>query len=35
MLVSTAWLGQHLNDSNIVILKVSRDHTAVERVERF
>jgi hypothetical protein len=34
MLVSAIWLGQHLNDSNIVILRVSRDHTAVERRER-
>jgi thiosulfate/3-mercaptopyruvate sulfurtransferase len=30
MLVSTAWLEQHLNDSNIVILQVSRDHTAYD-----
>jgi 3-mercaptopyruvate sulfurtransferase SseA len=30
MLVSTAWLGQHLNDSNIVILQVSSDHTAYD-----
>ncbi len=30
MLVSTAWLGQHLNDSNVVILQVSRDHTAYD-----
>jgi thiosulfate/3-mercaptopyruvate sulfurtransferase len=30
MLVSTAWLEQHLNDSNVVILQVSRDHTAYD-----
>lgn len=30
MLVSTAWLEQHLNDSNIVILQVSRDHSAYD-----
>ena len=30
LLVSTAWLGQHLNNSNIVILQVSRDHTAYD-----
>jgi len=30
MLVSTAWLAQHLNDPNIVILQVSRDRTAYD-----
>lgn len=30
MLVSTAWLAQHLSDPNIVILQVSRDHTAYD-----
>src|SRR5665213_1306541 len=30
MLVSTAWLAQHLGDPNIVILQVSRDHTAYD-----
>ncbi len=30
MLVSTAWLEQHLNDANVVILQVSRDHTAYD-----
>jgi thiosulfate/3-mercaptopyruvate sulfurtransferase len=30
MLVSTAWLAQHFNDPNIVILEVSRDHTAYD-----
>jgi thiosulfate/3-mercaptopyruvate sulfurtransferase len=30
MLVSTAWLAQHINDPNIVILQVSRDHTAYD-----
>jgi len=30
MLVSTAWLEQHLKDPNVVILQVSRDHTAYD-----
>ena len=30
MLVTTAWLAQHLNDSNLVILQVSRDRTAYD-----
>ena len=30
MLVSTAWLAEHLNDPNIVILQVSRDRTAYD-----
>ena len=30
MLVTTAWLGQHLNDSKLVILQVSRDRTAYD-----
>jgi thiosulfate/3-mercaptopyruvate sulfurtransferase len=30
MLVSTDWLAQHLKDSNIVILQVSRDRTAYD-----
>jgi thiosulfate/3-mercaptopyruvate sulfurtransferase len=30
MLVSTAWLAQHLNDQKIVILHVSRDRTAYD-----
>lgn len=30
MLVSTAWLGEHLNDPNIVILQVSRDRAAYD-----
>ncbi len=30
MLVSTAWLEQHLNDPNVVILQVSRDHAAYD-----
>ncbi|MGP0075027.1 MAG: sulfurtransferase [Bryobacteraceae bacterium] len=30
MLVSTAWLAQHINDPNIVLLQVSRDHTAYD-----
>src|SRR5579871_3504240 len=30
MLVSTDWLAQHLNDSKIVILEVSRDRTAYD-----
>jgi thiosulfate/3-mercaptopyruvate sulfurtransferase len=30
MLVSTAWLAQHLSDPNIVILQVSRDRTAYD-----
>jgi thiosulfate/3-mercaptopyruvate sulfurtransferase len=30
MLVSTAWLAQHLNDPNIVILHVSRDRKAYD-----
>ncbi len=30
MLVSTGWLEQHLHDSNLVILQVSRDHTAYD-----
>jgi len=30
MLVSTAWLAQHLNDPKIVILQVSRDRTAYD-----
>jgi len=30
MLVSTAWLAQHLNDPNIVILEVSRDRVAYD-----
>jgi thiosulfate/3-mercaptopyruvate sulfurtransferase len=30
MLVSTEWLSQHLNDSKIVILHVSRDHNAYD-----
>jgi thiosulfate/3-mercaptopyruvate sulfurtransferase len=30
MLVSTAWLSQHLNDPKVVILQVSRDRTAYD-----
>src|SRR5438132_4960866 len=30
ILVSTAWLAQHLNDPNVVILHVSRDRTAYD-----
>ena len=30
MLVSTAWLAQHLNDPNLVILQVSRDRAAYD-----
>ena len=30
MLVTTAWLAQHLNDSNLVILQVSRDRMAYD-----
>ena len=30
MLVSTAWLAQHLNDPKVVVLQVSRDRTAYD-----